>query len=226
MLVDQHVPRTHLCVHVTCALQMPKRGQQSETQLAAAKRARDLPRRGGSGMPQPMQHQPPIHRQRRSPGAAAPPSPPRPSHQRTTCCQSLHLRQRRRQLRTARPQQSHDPGRSARHPPLPTYVSSSLPVHATASARMRRCARPCHRLRCGAACRSQRPRPSRSGRGHCPCLTCALCPHPGLACTCTPPHRMAHALSIDSSEYWCDSEPPRALWSSRGVYAGLLYPKV
>ncbi len=29
--------------------------------------------------------------------------------------------------------------------------------------------------------RSQRPRPSRSGRGLCPCLTCALRPHPGHA---------------------------------------------
>ena len=35
-------------------------------------------------------------------------------------------------LRTAQPQQSHGPGRNAKHPPLPTYVSSSLPVHATA----------------------------------------------------------------------------------------------
>ena len=33
-------------------------------------------------------------------------------------------------LRTAQPQQSHGPGRNAKHPPLPTYVSSSLPVHA------------------------------------------------------------------------------------------------
>ena len=41
MLVDQHFPRTHLCVHDVCALQMPKRTQQSESQLAAAKRARD-----------------------------------------------------------------------------------------------------------------------------------------------------------------------------------------
>ena len=41
MLVDQHFPRTHLCVLDVCALQMPKRTQQSESQLAAAKRARD-----------------------------------------------------------------------------------------------------------------------------------------------------------------------------------------
>ena len=47
-------------------------------------------------MQQPVQHQSPIHRQRRPPGAAAPPSPPRPSHQRTT-------------YRTAQPQQSDEP---------------------------------------------------------------------------------------------------------------------
>jgi hypothetical protein len=41
MLVDQNLPRTHLCVHDVCALQMPKRTQQSESQLAAAKRARE-----------------------------------------------------------------------------------------------------------------------------------------------------------------------------------------
>ena len=39
-------------------------------------------------------------------------------------------------LRTAQPQQSHEPGRNAKHPPLlhtpPTYVSSSFPVKATA----------------------------------------------------------------------------------------------
>ena len=57
-----------------------------------------LPRRRG-----PMQQ--PVRQQRR-PQPAAPPSPPRPSHQRTTCCQWLHLRQR---LRTAQPQQSDEP---------------------------------------------------------------------------------------------------------------------
>ena len=39
MLVDQLFLRTHLCVHDVCALQMPKRTQLSESQLAAAKRA-------------------------------------------------------------------------------------------------------------------------------------------------------------------------------------------
>ena len=60
--------------------------------------SRQLPRRRG-----PMQQ--PVRQQRR-PQPAAPPSPPRPSHQRTTCCQWLHLRQR---LRTAQPQQSDEP---------------------------------------------------------------------------------------------------------------------
>jgi hypothetical protein len=64
-------------------------------------------------MQQPMQHESSVHRQRRSQGAAAPPSPPRPSQ----------LRQRRSRLLTAQPQQSDEPGRSAKHPPLPTYVS-------------------------------------------------------------------------------------------------------
>ena len=33
-------------------------------------------------------------------------------------------------LRTAQTQQSHGSGRKEKHRPLPTYVSSSLPVHA------------------------------------------------------------------------------------------------
>jgi hypothetical protein len=101
-------------------------------------------------MQQPMQHQSPIHRPRRSPGAAAPPSPPRPSHQRTTCCQWLHLLPL---IRTAQPQQSHEAGRSAKHPPVLTYVSSSVPVHATALCTHAPMRVPRHRLRCGAACR-------------------------------------------------------------------------
>ena len=35
-------------------------------------------------------------------------------------------------LRTAQPQQRDEPGRNARHPALPTYVSSSVPLQATA----------------------------------------------------------------------------------------------
>ena len=41
MLVDQLFLRTHLCVHDVCALQMPKRTQQTESQQAAAKRMRE-----------------------------------------------------------------------------------------------------------------------------------------------------------------------------------------
>jgi hypothetical protein len=73
-------------------------------------------------------------------------------------------------LRTAQPQQSHEPGRNARHPALATYVYSSLPVQATAL-----CTHAPLRVAVPTTAllplrRSQRPRPSGSGR----CVVCAL----------------------------------------------------
>ena len=99
-------------------------------------------------------------------------------------------------LRTSPPQQSDQSGWNAEQPPLPTNVSSSLPLQATAictHAPMRRAVPPTALWGRLLLRRSQRPQPSRSGRGRCLCSA-----HPGRACTCTPPHRVAHARSIDS----------------------------
>jgi hypothetical protein len=75
-------------------------------------------------------------------------------------------------------------------------LSSSLLVQATVlctHAPMRRAVPPTALLGCLLLRRSQRPRPSGSGRSRCLCSA-----HPGRACACTPPHRVAQARSIDS----------------------------
>jgi hypothetical protein len=70
--------------------------------------------------------------------------------------------------------------------------------------------------------RSQRPWPSRCGRGRCPCLTCALRPHQAVRAHPSRPI----VWRMNARSYWYDSETPGALCTRRGVHADLPYPKL
>ncbi len=110
-------------------------------------------------------------------------------------------------LRTAQPQQRDEPGRNARHPALPTYVSRSLPLQATAL--LHACADaqglttdcavgpPATTVAApiSASAAEVRPYPLYT---LCPPRSCVHM-HATPSCgACTPPHRVAHARSIDS----------------------------
>jgi hypothetical protein len=140
-------------------------------------RARPLPRRGGSGSLQPMQHQSSIHRQRRSPGAAAPPSPPRPSHLRTRC----------RPLRPLSPEVR--PHHRDHHPPTHPLILPP-PTHGQ---RTHALAGPYRRA---AACRCA-DLSVLSRAGPAVAVICAL-PTQAMRTAASCAHRVAHARSIDS----------------------------
>ena len=181
-----------------------------------------LPRRGRPSMQTPLR----AHRRLHLHSTLVPTDPPLASERAVSAAvdrtpaalvHSNRALQLLALLRTARPKQSGEPHwQKNRKAFLLSRRKSqaSCPCRLLRFAPMRRCAGTSHRLSCGAACCCCRcadlsvPRPSRSGRSRCPCSA-----HPGRACTRTPPHRVAHASSIDSiaASTWLLSPPS---WSS------------
>ena len=128
MLIVEQSLATHLCFQSACTLQMTKRRRQrTEAQLAVARRG--LEAAAAASIPNAaaivlatagaLAAFAAIGRSDRTPITQVRSNRP------------LRLLQL---LRTLQPQQSlhSQPGGNAEHPPLPTYVSSSLPVKATA----------------------------------------------------------------------------------------------
>ena len=154
MLVYQQSLPKHLCFHDACALQMTKRRRQrSEAQKAAARRGREAQAAAASspnaaaivlataGAPAPAPRAP------FPPPSGALIAPPPHRCRRTGHCSCSRCSGRRSPSRAT--------NRAEAQSILLSRCMSQAPCPCTPLrfARMRRCARPRHRQRCGAACR-------------------------------------------------------------------------